>query len=873
MTNAEAVQFHLHLLGSRELYHCVAKNYAADRTVSAWLSRAEILAWAEQKQREYFTVWVSLNEKEQGNDTIKGVCALCDFWLDIDAKRESKDAPATADELKEALTRASKLKEHIEIAYGAVGFLAYSGNGFHIHFPLPRFELLGENFREEINEKVKVFAKKVSATVNAEIDHAYDIRRVTTLIGTANLKIPERPLQTCWDKEIFAGGFEQALNYVDRGREQNKALLAAILNTETKSTATVSAAAKPHPKLEALLQMDNELRQLYTTPLPVGERSEAEMRVLCRLLALGFSAKDAYEAMALCKIGKWQSEPEQYRQHTLKKAVAWTQKHTQQQQSETISLYALAQAIIADTPIVTDKRTYTMYRFNGKLWCDDTEARIHEQVVSVAAEQYKPYHLTTLTQMIQGLTFAEFEEPAPNFICFENGVLNVDNMRLEPHSEDYFFRNMVHAEYNPEAKATEFQKWLKEVLPDEDARRCVQEICGYCLYRDYPLHYLFFLVGTGRNGRSTLLRTLEALLGKTNCASVPLELLPERFQVTNLIGKWVNIVSEPRSRKTLDTPIIKKLTGGDLIEAEFKGKQKTMCFTNYAKIIVLANELPPVKDTSFGWWERVILIEFPVCIPEEKRIPNIEKRWLSNPEERSGIINWALDGLKRLMANRFFTKSEAMRNQIEQYKKWSNPAQYFLEKHCEYAPNYKISKKLLYEAFKIVCEEEALQIISEEEFARETRKKPRVSDEQSRIGGKRERVWVGLRLRQNPKKTTKKGKKQEKEENEENTLKKYFSGMKSGTGGTRGTGISYSSKVSTCEKKDKKQQNKILEENKIPVPPVPPVPKCGDCAKWHTGACSFKGDPSCVSPLNPFAAECKDFRDDSEDYPVHGEEF
>ncbi|MGB9914439.1 MAG: DNA primase family protein [Candidatus Bathyarchaeales archaeon] len=412
-----------------------------------------------------------------------------------------------------------------------------------------------------------------------------------------------------------------------------------------------------------------------------------------------------------------------------------------------VNLFRLAELLIYESPIITDKQTYIMLRFNGKIWMDDAEVFIHRRLIEAEGEDFKPYHLTTLTQMVQGLTFEEPQEPPPHFICFENGILNLLTMELRPHSKNYFFRNMIHAEFNPEAQAPTFLAWLNEVLPNEDERLCIQELLGYCLYRDYPLHYLFFLVGSGRNGRSTLLRTLTALLGKESCASVPLELLPERFQVTNLIGKMVNIVSEPRSRKTLDTPIIKKLTGGDLIEAEIKGKQKTLKFTNYAKIIVLANELPPVRDTSLGWWERVIVIEFPVTIPEEKRIPDIEKRWLENPTERSGIINWALEGLRRLMENRRFTKSEAMKQQIAQYQKWSNPAEYFLNKCCEFAPSYWITKKALYEAFKIVCEEEGLQTLSEEQFSKTLQRRPRVATAQKRVNGKNERIWIGVRLK------------------------------------------------------------------------------------------------------------------------------
>lgn len=417
-------------------------------------------------------------------------------------------------------------------------------------------------------------------------------------------------------------------------------------------------------------------------------------------------------------------------------------------EEERINLYYFANIICKETPIVTDNRTYLMYRWDGKYWRDDAEGYIHKRLVEVEGEAYKPYHLTTLTQMVQALTFKTgLEEPMPNLISLENGVLDSATMQLKPHSPEHFFRNVIHANYNPDAKAIEFQKWLEEVLPDDEACKCVQEMFGYCLYRGYPFHHIFFLVGAGRNGKGTLMRTLVGLLGKENCTSIPLERLPERFQTTNLIGKFANIVSEPKT-SLVTTETIKQLTGQDLITAEFKGKQKTFQFINYAKLIVVANRLPPVSDSSFAWWERVIVIEFPVTITPENMVPNIEERWLNNPEERSGIVNWALEGLQRLLENRRFTRSEVMQNVVEQYKRWSQPAQYFLEKYCVYGPNCSIAKKALYEAYKIVCEEEGLPVLDEQRFSIEVRKKPRVMIMQRRIEGRMDRVWVGLTLKE-----------------------------------------------------------------------------------------------------------------------------
>ncbi|MGF3521897.1 MAG: phage/plasmid primase, P4 family [Candidatus Bathyarchaeia archaeon] len=465
------------------------------------------------------------------------------------------------------------------------------------------------------------------------------------------------------------------------------------------------------------------------------------------------------------------------------------------EKEEEAALYALAKKIVAEKKIVTDRATRQMYVFNGKIWEDNADTVIQEMLVAAEGEAYKPYHLTTLTQMVEALSFKAVSEPPHQLVCVENGVLDLKTLALTPHNDSYFFRGAINAEFNPSAEAPKFTSWLKQVLPDQEAQLCIQEMMGYCLLRSYPLHYLFFLVGAGRNGRSTLLRTLTAILGEENSAAVPLELLPQRFQTTNLIGKLVNIVSEPRHDCLLHTPIVKKLTGGDLVSAEYKGKQKIVQFTNYAKLIVLANELPKVVDDSYGWWERVIVIEFPIEFTEAQRVANIEQTWLSDPAERSGILNWMLEGLQRLIQNQKFTKSAKMQNAVEQYRKWSNPAQYFLNKYCSFETNTWVTKNALYEAYKIACEEEDLAILPPEAFGREVTKKPRVTATQRRVAGKITRVWLGV--------TLKDGK------NEEQSV----------TGVTGVTGSLYTAQVSAS----KKEKGKSWESNNLPVTPVTPV--------------------------------------------------
>jgi len=760
------MQLHLAILGPRDYYCIVAKNHGTNETKTLWLKKDEVVEEAKRLNDQGFTVWISLNDKEPNNDTIKGVKALQDLWFDIDSKRKDKSMPATKEELQEALERANKLLRALGEQYNAVGFMALSGNGFHLHFPLPRFELVGDKFREEVNEKLRAFARRLASAAGVEIDKTYDIRRVTTLVGSFNLKIPDLPLQTSWDKTIFEQGFENAAKMVEEARAKNRRLLEAILNEPVGGQSQpVLVQSKEHPPLEDLLNKDEKLKDLYEgnwQKYNYPSRSEAEMALVTKLVFYGFSDGEIDAVMSNAKIGKWQEKERSYKELTIRKAKEAVAQQLQEEAKERekekekgkekpskaeINLFSLAKEIIAQTPMITDMRTYLMYRWDGRVWVDDAEGYIHKKLVEVEGEDYKPYHLTTLTQMIQGLTLEyACAEPPPSLICFENGVLDLNTTQLMPHRSEYFFRNIIHANYKPGAKTEKFLKFLEEILPDEEDRKLVQEIFGYTFYRGYPLHHIFFFVGTGRNGKGVLIRTIQGILGAENCANVPIERLNERFQVTNLIGKLTNIVSEPDTRK-ISVEMIKALTGQDLISAEVKGKQKFINFTNYAKLIVAANRLPPINDKSIAWWERVVIVEFPITITDDKRVMDLEKQWLNDEEEKSGIVNWALEGLLRLLKNGKFTKSVKMTEIIEDYKRWSDPVDYFLTKRCLFAPNIWITKRELYEAYKEFCEDEGLPIVGEDAFGREVKKKPKVTTGQKKIQGKNMKIWVGIAIK------------------------------------------------------------------------------------------------------------------------------
>jgi len=253
------------------------------------------------------------------------------FFIDVDARAKGKETharPASNEELQAALEIAQKLKKYIENEYAAVGFIAYSGNGFHLLFPLPFTPLEGEAYREEINEKLKQFTKNISAKNNVTVDTLDYTRRVTTLIGSYNLKLPENPIETRLFLEL-GSDIQNRKEVIARARAQNSKLLKAILENELtpKTTAQISNTTKPHPKLDTLLKMDLKLNDMFNGDFQKhtgdNDRSDAEMSIVCSLIGYGFSDQEIEEAMLSCHIGEWQEKNDSYHTRTITQAHKW----------------------------------------------------------------------------------------------------------------------------------------------------------------------------------------------------------------------------------------------------------------------------------------------------------------------------------------------------------------------------------------------------------------------------------------------------------------------------------------------------------------------------------------------------------------------
>lgn len=334
-----------------------------------------------------------------------------------------------------------------------------------------------------------------------------------------------------------------------------------------------------------------------------------------------------------------------------------------------------------------------------------------------------------------------------NSIPLKNGMFNLAPEILEKHTPENLITYCYNVEYDLKAKCPKWKKFVSEVMSKEDIPR-LQEIMGYCLLPSMPFHKIFWFYGVGRNGKSKIVSTLEAILGEENCSQLNLSEFSEgrRFSLCQLYGKLLNISSEPKlSKYGLQTNVLKMISGEDTLYAELKGKNKRLRFKNFAKEIVLGNRFPRVEDNSLGWWDRVVVLNFPNSFIGKKKIPNIERRWI--PDELSGILNWMLEGLYRLKENNGFTTSKTAEENKLEFIRISDPFRAWLQDCRVFLLVGEITREEAYHSYTEYCDDLGVTWVKERSFYGKLRDTPKIKPYRTTKLGKTERGFRGLTLK------------------------------------------------------------------------------------------------------------------------------
>nr|WP_206691673.1 DNA primase family protein [Heyndrickxia coagulans] len=363
-------------------------------------------------------------------------------------------------------------------------------------------------------------------------------------------------------------------------------------------------------------------------------------------------------------------------------------------------------------------------------------------------EQAMIKHIPNLKRMQRQETLAYLQLKAreknfasTQYIPVKNGVFNLETWELEDFSPDIITRNKIPVPYIKNAYYEVTDKTLnKMAVNDKKIRAILEEILGYILFRRNEFAATFILTGDGSNGKSSYLKMIRKFAGPENTSSLDLKELDQRFKTAELFGKLVNIGDDISKGYIKESSIFKKLSTGETINVERKGKDP-FDFTNYAKLIFSANEMPRINDYSDGLGRRLQIVPFKAKFsPNDPDYdPFITDKLLSD-ESMQYVLNLALNALKRLLKNKHFTKSKAVEQELERYQEENNPIISFVNNEDIELERGVVGD--IYLQYKLYCSNNGYQAVSNISFSKQIRHLFGYTTVVQKVDGKSKRLFI-----------------------------------------------------------------------------------------------------------------------------------
>ncbi|KAA0777637.1 DNA primase [Bacillus sp. BB51/4] len=357
-------------------------------------------------------------------------------------------------------------------------------------------------------------------------------------------------------------------------------------------------------------------------------------------------------------------------------------------------------------------------------------------------------HIPALKRMQRQETIAYLQLKAKHknfastkYVVVKNGVFNLETWQLEDFTPEIITRNKIPVAYIPGAYCEVTDKTFNKIaVNDKKIRAILEEILGYILFRRNEFAATFILTGDGSNGKSSYLKIIRKLIGSDNASSLDLNELDQRFKTAELFGKLANIGDDIGKGYIKESSIFKKLSTGETLNVERKGKDP-FDFTNYAKLIFSANEMPRINDFSDGLGRRLQIVPFKAKFTpnDDDYDPFITDKLLSD-ESMQYVLNLALKSLKRLLVEKKFTKSKAVEAELIKYQEENNPIISFVNNEDVELERAVVGD--VYLQYKVYCAENGFQSVSNINFSKQVTQLFGYKSHVQRVDGKNKRIFV-----------------------------------------------------------------------------------------------------------------------------------
>lgn len=413
-----------------------------------------------------------------------------------------------------------------------------------------------------------------------------------------------------------------------------------------------------------------------------------------------------------------------------------------------------------------DEKTEVWIYMDG-IYVPQGKTYIMQHCRRILRELYTTHIVNQIISKIETETFINQEDFFKNInkyeLAIKNGILNVKTKELTDFTPDKIYFNKIPIIYDIKQECPNIIKFFKSVLRQEEDVKVMQELFGYLLLKDYPINKAFMFSGNGRNGKGITLELMKHFLGPENCINVSIQALEsDMYAAGEFFGKLANLAGDIDSKALRKTGLLKSMTTStDIISASRKFLTK-IHFHNYAKMIFCANNIPKTHDESDAFWNRWVFLEFVYMFVSQKEYDLLKEQkteiemesikiadteiinTLIQDNEMSGLLNWALEGLHRLLRQKDFCFNKSNIDVKNMWTVKSDSLKVFIDKFVEVSYDNKITKDKFREVYYDFCRNNRTKPAKDGYIKSTLIEDIGAVERRGPIDGKTERYWDGI---------------------------------------------------------------------------------------------------------------------------------
>jgi putative DNA primase/helicase len=285
-------------------------------------------------------------------------------------------------------------------------------------------------------------------------------------------------------------------------------------------------------------------------------------------------------------------------------------------------------------------------------------------------------------------------------ICVGNGILDLPTGTLSEFDREAWFTQTAPVLFDPNAACPRFDRFLSEIMGgNEELQAFLLRFLGYLLCGERSEEVVAIFHGNGANGKSTLVRVVERLLGAYSVSIVAKTLVAKPEGINNDLASCrfarMVVAAEWDDKHPIGEGNLKRLTGRDKVKARFLYHEYTE-YSPQFQIILLVNTRPSFDGQDEGLWRRILLVPFNASFRGDACDPHLDEKLA---EELPGILNRLLAGYRDWL-KQGLNPPEEVKAATSAYRQDVDLIGQFLSDRCEIEPGEKVQSSVLYGAYK-----------------------------------------------------------------------------------------------------------------------------------------------------------------------------